>query len=77
MDELIVGLVTAAMRSASINAEQLAERTAIPRVTLRRRMKEGVSFTINELDRVAGVLGVDILDLIPTRDRRSKRKKAS
>ncbi len=74
MDELVSQLVEVAMRSANINVESLSETTGIARVTLRRRLKEGASFTVNELDRIATALEVDFLDLVPPRGSRRVAK---
>ena len=71
MDEMVCQLIEAAMQSAKVNLERLSEETGIPRVTLGRRLKQGHTFTLGELDRVAAALNKDLLDLIP--DRRARR----
>ena len=76
MDEMVSKLVEAAMESANVNLERLAELTAIPRVTLGRRLKQGHTFTIGELDRVADALDVDLLDLIPKKRTQRSRSAA-
>ncbi len=75
MDELVSKLVEIAMQSADVNTERLADLTGMARVTLRRRLKEGASFTVSELDRIATALEVDFLDLVPPRG--SRRTKAA
>lgn len=76
MDEMVARLVQEAMDAAGMNMERLAEEAGIPRVTLRRRLKEGASFSIAELDRVADALDIDLIDLIPRR-KTGRRVKAS
>jgi transcriptional regulator with XRE-family HTH domain len=49
----------------SVKAPGLARVSGIPVSTLRRRLRGETPFLINELEWVAGVLGVPILKLIP------------
>lgn len=77
MDDKVSELVQAAMKSAHTNLERLSAETGIPRVTLGRRLKQGYSFTIDELERVADALDVDLLDLIPPRGTRRVIKAVS
>jgi transcriptional regulator with XRE-family HTH domain len=49
----------------SVKASGLARVSGIPVSTLRRRLRGETPFLINELEWVAGVLGVPILKLIP------------
>lgn len=47
-----------AMESAGRSARSLATETAIPHVTLARRLSGAVPFRVDELDRIAAALGV-------------------
>lgn len=47
-----------------ISVASLAEKTAIPRQTLTRRLSDPASFTLTEITRVADVLGLDPADLM-------------
>jgi transcriptional regulator with XRE-family HTH domain len=61
--------VAVAMTSAGQTAGSMAKASGIAATTLRRRLSGRSSFTVNELDAVAQVLGVPIVDLLgePTR----------
>ena len=60
----VAAAVEAAMKSAGESELSLSNKTGIPCPTLRRRLQCVTSFTIDELDRIADALGVDMLDLI-------------
>lgn len=52
------------INNAGYNISTLAEAAAIPRMTLTRRLANPASFTLQELDRIAKVLGVTPIDVI-------------
>lgn len=54
--------------AAGLSETQLAAESAIPRTTLARRMVDPTGFTIGELERLAGVLGVRVSWLIGYQD---------
>lgn len=55
--------VAAAMEAGGWSEKALAEATAIPRVTLRRRLA-GAAFNVAELAAIADTLGVPVVDLV-------------
>lgn len=52
------------MAEKGATEKSLADRTGIPRTTLRRRLTGLSSFTINELHAIASHLGVSLLDIL-------------
>lgn len=55
--------VAEAMRAGGWSEKALAEKTGIPRVTLRRRLA-GAAFNVAELAAIAAVLGTTVADLV-------------
>lgn len=55
--------VAQAMEADGWSEKALAEATAIPRVTLRRRLA-GAPFDVAELAAIASALGVTVVDLV-------------
>lgn len=56
------------MTAKGVTRLGLAEATGIPRSTLIRRLNAHSSFTVEELTRIAGHLGVDVYGLISAAD---------
>lgn len=52
------------MEASGTSVKGLAEATAIPRVTLSRRLATPSDFTLAELDRIAAALGVTTMYLM-------------
>lgn len=65
---------TVARRVRHIMADQgeteksLADATAVPRTTLRRRLTGNSAFTLNELDAIARHLSVSLVTLLADED---------
>lgn len=59
----VARVVTAAMVPDGWSEKALAEATAIPRATLRRRLA-GSPFDVSELERIAAALGTDVTTLV-------------
>lgn len=58
--EQVAAAVEAAMTTAGIGKDKLAERSGIPQTTLKRRLLGGSpGFTVDELERIASALGVE------------------
>ena len=51
------------MVAHDLSLSQLSVRTNIPKTTLLRRLDHPGNFTIRELERIAAVLGCEVLDL--------------
>lgn len=56
--------VRVTMEQKGENPNSLATKARIPRVTLIRKLDGGGVFNVEELDAIAGVLGVRISDLV-------------
>lgn len=52
------------MEDSGTSVKGLAEATAIPRVTLSRRLANPADFTLAEIDRIATALGVSPIYLL-------------
>jgi len=57
--ERIAAQITALREAQGISETRLADNAAIPRTTFKRRLIDPDSFTLAELERVAGALGTD------------------
>lgn len=57
--------VAQAMRGGERSVAWVADRTGMSRTTLRRKLGGGVDFTVSELGRIAGALGVHPYELLP------------
>lgn len=57
--------VAAAILRAGESRNSIATKTGIPYSTLQRRLIDGHSFTIGELARIADVLGISPVALMP------------
>ena len=55
--------VAAAMRAKHVGQLALADKAGIPQATLVRRLTGTSPFTVDELDRIAGALDVDVVGL--------------
>ena len=51
------------MVAHDLSLNQLSVRTDIPKTTLLRRFSHPGNFTVRELERIAAVLGCEVLDL--------------
>lgn len=51
-----------------MSASELARRTGMKQSTLARRMTGATAFDLDDLERIADVLGVQVADLLPRRD---------
>jgi len=58
MDQITARIIALRM-AAGLSESRLADDSAIPRTTFKRRMVDPSSFTLAELESVAGVLGVE------------------
>ena len=56
--------VVAAMHAKDVSRLALADKAGIPRTTLIRRLTGTSPFTVDELARIAGALGVDVVALV-------------
>lgn len=56
--------VAAAIEASGLSVATVAERAHLPRVTLIRRLAGAPSFRIDELERIAEVLGVATISLM-------------
>jgi transcriptional regulator with XRE-family HTH domain len=57
--------VTAKMEAAGLSQLGLSEKTGIARATLIRRLTGRSPFQVDELEAIAGVLGISVGDLLP------------
>lgn len=62
------GRISGLMEESGLSVKALAEATAIPRVTLSRRLADPSTFTLAELERVAAALKVTPLFLLTGKD---------
>lgn len=62
--EQVAAAVEAARTSAGIGKDRLAEQAGIPQTTLKRRLSGASPFTVEELERIAQTLGVEIGSLL-------------
>lgn len=62
--EGIARRVTAQIRESGVTLVWLCGRTGIPRSTMNRRMVNPADFTVNELERIAAALRIDLADLV-------------
>lgn len=60
--------VNLALESAGKSQLSASEQTGIPRTTLLRRLSGVSPFTVDELQRIADLLGVPVHSLIETTD---------
>ena len=60
----IANKITALMVAGNVSDRELADKTGIPRTTLKRRMLRG-DWLVVELQSVADVLGVKFDDVLP------------
>lgn len=56
--------ITEAIRGSGVTLVWLCDRTGIPRSTMNRRMAHPSDFTVNELERVASALRIDVSSLV-------------
>ena len=56
--------VTAEMARQNLSQVDISTRTGIPRPTLQRRLSGFSPFTVDELDRIAHVLNVEVVSLM-------------
>lgn len=59
----MAGRITAAMEAAEETTYSLAQKASVPKATLTRKMAGYTAFTIDELERIAAALGVEIASL--------------
>ncbi|MGX6508247.1 helix-turn-helix domain-containing protein [Rhodococcus sp. SJ-2] len=64
MNQRIATAVRAAITTAGLNENAVADATGIPRVTLRRRLNGSVPFNADELVVLARVTGADVNDFL-------------
>jgi len=62
--EALADRVTSARTAAGISELELANRTHIARTTLQRKLAGAAEFTVGELDSIATVLDLDLIDLV-------------
>lgn len=62
--QTVAGRVRSAMEEQGQTEKGLADATGIPRTTLRRRLTGNSPFTLNELDVLAPLLGISLVDLL-------------
>lgn len=60
--------VETAITAAGLTHLGVAEASGIPRTTLLRKLAGHSSFTIDELERLAPVIGVRFSDLLPSEE---------
>lgn len=58
MEPITTRIVTL-KKAAGLSESRLADDSAIPRTTFKRRMVNPATFTLAEVERIAGVLGVN------------------
>lgn len=63
--QAVAEAVQAAMADRKFTQAGLAEATGIPRVTLIRRLRGHVPFTVRELHDIATALDTPVADLMP------------
>lgn len=56
--------VQTAIGNSGLSEKFIAEKTLIPRTTLRRRIREG-TLTVSDLNKIAIVLGLETDELLP------------
>jgi transcriptional regulator with XRE-family HTH domain len=59
MDQ-ITARITSLREAAGLSESRLADNSAIPRTTFKRRLINPATFTLAEIESLAGVLGVDV-----------------
>lgn len=57
--EPITARINELRKAAGLSESRLADNSAIPRTTFKRRLVDPASFTLKELGRLAAVLGTD------------------
>ena len=60
--------VAAAIALADLTAHRVAVRSGIPSSTLHRKLMGAGSFTVDELQRISAVVGVDFVQFLPRRE---------
>ena len=61
---LLTGVIVSEMKEAGMPVTELSERTGIPHVTLRRRLKTGRGLGVEEMFSIANALGMTGASLI-------------
>lgn len=61
---LLVGVIVSEMEGTGMPVTELSERTGIPHVTLRRRLKTGRGLAVEEMFSIANALGMTGASLI-------------
>lgn len=56
-----------------MSGAELARRTGIKQSTMSRRMTGETPFDTNDLEAIAGVLGIDVADLFPRREKEANQ----
>ena len=59
-------LVAAAIARSGLTEQQVAEKTGIPRVTLRRKVAGASPLTLDQLARISTATRTQFKDLLPT-----------
>ncbi|HEY9353775.1 MAG TPA: helix-turn-helix transcriptional regulator [Nocardioides sp.] len=62
--ERVARRVRSVMDAAGMSQNELADRSGIARVTLRRRLDGHSAFTLNESERIAAALGTSLDELL-------------
>lgn len=65
MDYETIILIEAAMTAAERTKTWTAAKAGIPPTTFQRKLREGASFTVPEVARIAKALGVHPSELLP------------